>query len=462
MTGPIAAPRKKWHFSTALLLALLLLAGGCVSRPGHVNLILITIDTLRADHLGCYGYFRDTSPAIDNLAGESILFERCIVPLATTLPSHTSLLTSTYPIEHGVIANVKRGGYKFTPSPKLQSYAEIARAAGYNTAAFVSAAPLNEVTGIAAGFDHYDQPVNLERIAAATNDRALEWLDNREKGPFFLWIHYYDPHFPYTPPVPYKDQYQADEALDTYMTDRRFARNIGLPSGDKLPISNMVNKYDGEIRYLDDQLSILFAKLKKEKLWNNTALVFTSDHGEGVGQHGRTGHSFTWEEQVHAPLLMHLPGTERRRIPQLMSQVDIFPTLLALVPELPRADFFAQASGRNVVQDDFLPSPVLSQDCEIQRHDPEPANYTLTTTRWKLMHEPEGIDHLYDLTEDPYELVNVAAEHPDILADLKHQLFLILAEQQTKGEEYRAERGDTLQKFDPKMREQLRGLGYLN
>lgn len=454
--------RKSWRMAAAAAMAVLLFAGGCASRRDHVNLILITIDTLRADHLGCYGYFRDTSPAIDKLAAESILFERCIVPMATTLPSHTSLLTATYPIEHGVLANVKRGGYKFTPSPRLQSYAEIARKAGYTTAAFVSAAPLNEETGIAAGFDHYDQPEKLERIAAETNEQVFAWLKNRKAGPFFLWIHYYDPHFPYAPPEPYNALYEEDDALDRYMTERRFARKIELPSGSTLPISRMVNNYDGEIRYLDDQLDLLFAELKREKLWDRSALVFTSDHGEGVGQHGRTGHSFTWTEQLHAPLLIRLPGEQGRRIPQVMSLVDLLPTLLALLPTLPQGDFAAQASGRSVVNDDFVPLPVLSQDCEIQRHDHQPANYTLTTATWKLVHEPEGVDRLYDLSEDPFELTDAAADHPDILADLMHQLFSILAEQQLKGEEYRAETGDTLQQFDPKLREQLRGLGYMN
>ncbi len=445
-----------------LLAALGLAGGGCTGKAAAPNLLLITIDTLRADHLGCYGYFRDTSPTIDSLAGESVFFERCIVPMATTLPSHTSLLTGTYPIEHGVLANVKRGGYRFTPSPILRSYAEIARDAGYRTAAVVSGAPLNDETGIEAGFDRFEQPEKTETIAEVTNKKVFRLLDDLEEESFFLWVHYYDPHFPYKPPKAYRNTFQTDDGLDRYMTERRFARNIALPTGEKTPIASWINEYDGEIRYLDDQIAVLIDTLRGRGMLKNTVIVLTADHGEGVGQHGRTGHSFTWEEQLLSPLMILVPGEKPRKVTETISLVDALPTLFALTPGLPRGDFASQASGRNAVGADFTPEPVLSQDCAIQRHDPEPANYTLTTKKWKLRYEPEGTDKLFDLENDPYELDDAAGRFPDTLAAMKHTLLTILAKQEKTGERYRAAAGDTLQQFDPAMREKLKGLGYLN
>ncbi len=442
----------------AIATAALLSCGGGAKEP---NLVIITIDTLRAGHLGCYGYFRDTSPDLDELASESVFFERCLVPMATTLPSHTSLFTATYPIEHGILANIKRGGYGFVPSPHLRSYAEIAKSAGYETAAFVSAAPLNAKTGINAGFDTYDTPPKLERRAEVTNEKVFAWLESKPKAPYMLWVHYYDPHFPYEPLAPYDDRFFEDDALLEYMNTRGFAKKLQLPNAGFLAMSQYVNQYDGEILYTNDRIAELLAELKKRSDWGNTIVVVTSDHGEGVGQHARTGHSYTWEEQLHAPLFMRVPGQDPRRIAEPLSLVDALPTLLALAPDLPRGSFLDQATGSNTAHDDYRTDGIVSQDCKIQRHDPDPANYTLSTNRWKFFYVPEANDRLYDITTDPYELRDVSGENADTLAMLKDRLLTKLAEQQARGAELKPDDGDTL-RFDPKLREELEALGYTN
>ncbi len=461
--GTIQPGRMIARLTRAALCAALLFSPGCGQKLDRPNFLLITIDTLRAGHLACYGYFRETAPTIDKLAAESIFFERCYVPMATTLPSHTSLLTGTYPIEHGVLANVRRGGFRFEPSPELRSYAEIAQAAGYTTAAFVSATPLKKATGIDAGFDYFDQPENEERRATKTNEALFSWLDLQEDGPWFLWVHYYDPHFPYQPEYPYSSLFSDSDGIDEYMTERRFAKKIQLPNGGFLPIQEMVNNYDGEIRAVDDRIAELIKKLKSRGEWENTLLVLTSDHGEGLGQHGRTGHSFTWEEQLHVPAIIRIPGVPPRRVPQVISQVDLLPTFLQLARDLlPTDGFFKQATGRFVLHDDFLATPVLGQDCEIQRHDPELSNYVLTTARWKFVHEPEGGDRLYDLHDDPHELNDVSADHPDTTAYYSDQLFEMLATQQVTGAKLAAGKGDSTYQFDPELRKELEALGYTN
>ena len=171
---------QAWLLPLAVCLAL----AGCRQRidvSGHPNIVLITLDTTRADHLGAYGYFRDTSPRIDAFAEESIVFEHAIAPMATTLPTHVSILTATYPLEHGVLANVMHGGRRFVPAAGLRSFATVCREQGYRTAAFVSAAPLKRDSGIQAGFEEFFEPEKGEASvrAGVTNKELFRWLHAR-------------------------------------------------------------------------------------------------------------------------------------------------------------------------------------------------------------------------------------------------------------------------------------------
>ena len=185
----------------ALACALALCA--CGREAPAPNLVFVTLDTTRADHLGLYGYFRDTSPALDAFGSQAIVFERFIVPMATTLPTHASLFTATQPLEHGVLANSTQGGSRFVPSTHLRSLAEVAGAAGWRTAGFVSSAVLKRGSGIETGFDAFDEPEGEQRNAEATTRTALAWLESTPRGPFLLWVHYFDAHWPYAPPPAY-------------------------------------------------------------------------------------------------------------------------------------------------------------------------------------------------------------------------------------------------------------------
>ena len=460
--------------SVALVMALttLITMGGLVGCDSKVslpnaslpNIVLITLDTTRADHLGCYGYFRDTSPAIDALAQESIVFERCIVPMATTLPTHVSILTATYPSEHGVSSNLQFGGVRFVETSKLRSFASVCREAGYETAAFVSAAPLKNVTGIETGFDFFDQPVGAERRAAATNQAIFQWLNESDHQPFFLWVHYFDPHWPCEAPPPFDSMYKTDDNLEAYLTERQ------VPDQAPRPVANVVddarqltNAYDGEIRYMDDQLDKLMQRLRARSDYGNTVLLIVGDHGEGLCQHGRAAHGETWHEQIRVPFMIRVPGAPPRRVLNVVSAVDTIPTLLGLIQNPSLDLFLSHASGRDVLKASFQATPVFSQDTGYRIKLPD-YKYCLTTDQWKyfmIRVGPNSIkEQLYDLSADPFELHDVARIQEQTIRKFRSALFVQLDHQQKRTKALRAGTPAASGPVDPEIIQQLKSLGY--
>ncbi len=432
--------------------------------PPHLpNVVIVTLDTTRADHLGLYGYFRETSPVLDRLARDAVVFERAVAPMATTLPTHVSLFTATSPLEHGVLANTTQGGERFVPSPGLRSFAEVCRDAGFATAAFVSAAPLKRGSGIEKGFDVFDQPSEKNRRGDATADRALAWLEDAER-PFLLWVHFYDAHWPYSPPSPYDARFRTDAELEAWLAERK------IPDRSYRPLVRQweearpaTNAYDGELLFQDTQLGRLLASLESRSDWSRTAVLVVGDHGEGLSQHGHPAHGGTWHEQLRVPLLIRAPGVAPGRVNALVSVLDALPTLIGLldVPEL--AGLLEQASGRDALADDFVEAPVLSQDTG--RHNrTEPFRYSLTGPRWKYF-RTEGADaageSLYDLHEDPFELRDVASSEGEVLAGMRQALLAEIGERTRRGSELRGGDGTATLPADPEIVEQLRALGYL-
>lgn len=256
--------------------------------PARDNFLLITIDTLRADHLGCYGYKDVRTPAIDALARDGVLFPVAISQVPLTLPSHAAILTGTYPFHNGL--------QDFTAPPlseKFRTLAEVFHDHGYATGAVVSSFVLDRSWGLARGFDYYDDHFagssylkqNLalvERRADLSVNAATAWLAQHRARPFFFWLHLYDPHSPYDPPEPFRSQYRTHE-------------------------------YDGEIAYVDSQLARLIGWLKRAGLYPRTTVVLLSDHGESLGEHGEKEHGFfIYNSTVHVPLIVK-PATGMRR-----------------------------------------------------------------------------------------------------------------------------------------------------
>jgi arylsulfatase A-like enzyme/Tfp pilus assembly protein PilF len=270
-------------------------------------LLLITLDTVRADRLGAYGYPDVETPFIDGLAKHGVLFERALTPVPLTLPSHTSLLTGTYPPRHGV-----RDNGDFKVPQELTTLAELFQAQGFRTGAFVGAFVLDRRWGLDQGFERYSGEFairdiselvsigDVQRPANEVVDDALSWLGGLGgKTPFFAWVHLFDPHDPYDPPPPYRESYR------------------GRP-------------YVGEIAFSDAQLARIGEWLKSSGRSDTTVVVFAGDHGESLGEHGESGHGFfLYQSALRVPLIVVDPlrGTAGARRPEVVSLVDVFPTV---------------------------------------------------------------------------------------------------------------------------------------
>ncbi len=455
--------RLRWLAAAACLG--LAACGARDDASGPPNVVLVTLDTTRADHLGVYGYFRDTSPRIDAFAGQALVFDRAIVPMATTLPTHVSILTANYPLEHGVMANLEHDGRRFVSSPGIRSFAEASRAAGYRTAAFVSAAPLKRGSGVEAGFEVFDEPSGgaTLRRGDATTGAALRWLAAQRDGPFFLWVHYYDAHWPFMAPETFTRLFRTDAALDSWVTERRFSAGTVRPGVGPEEARPTLNAYDAELRFQDTYVGVLLDALAARPDWSRTAVVLAGDHGEGLSQHGHAAHGGTWNEQLHAPLLMRIPGEAPRRIAEPVSAVDALPTLLGRL-DLPGFEtFLAQASGRDALLEADAPGGVFSQDVDRKRGTPG-YRYALTTHRWKYFRHENGAplrEELYDLRADPFELTDVSREHQDVAAALRGELAARLEAQRARATELRGGEAPETRAADPAIQEQLRALGYL-
>jgi len=433
------------------------------------NLILVTIDTLRADHLGCYGYFRDTTPNIDALAKECVVFEQAFAVMATTLPSHTSMLTARYPLEHGILANIVHGGKPFGWKAGMISFAQVAKDAGYTTAGFVSAAVLKTQTGISAGFDTWSEPAadQSQRPAGETLADVLPWLERSAEQPFFLWVHCYDPHWPYRAPPPFDAQFRssaADAELEAWITERQISATAVRTNGNKVTEAHKgINDYDAEVRYVDSEVGKLFDALRAKGVLDESVLVITADHGEGLNQHDWTAHGLVWEEQLRVPLLMRFPassGIVPQRVTSLVSLIDLFPTVLAPVEpfDTPKwKQFFDLATGVDALSPRFSERPIFGQRTEREMADDPGEMYALTTRDWKFIHEPDVGDKLFDRRTDPHELHNVLERETSAAQRISKLTQLMRTDQEQRGV---ALGPNSEGAVDPELQKQLNELGY--
>lgn len=403
-----------------ICVAALVFAQSPTAKP---DILLITIDTLRADRVGCYGYAGAQTPNIDRLAASGIQFTNAVSHVPLTRPSHISIFTGLYPFQHGIRDNIA------PPLPaKIPMLAEMLKKQGYTTAAFVSSFVINSQSGLNRGFDKYEdrfdpekQPtqfaLNLEKRGGETYDEFAAWFKSKTKGPYFAWIHLYDPHFPYEPPQPYASKFQQ-------------------------------HPYDGEIAYADEIVGKIL-KLASPQ----TLVILASDHGESLGEHGEGAHSyFIYDATLRVPLIIRWPGQlSPAKISMQARLVDLFPTVLDLIGvSIPKT------SGSSLKP--WLMNP--------QKADPQWLSYSETLTPylhfgwsqllgvrgrgWKYIDAPKT--ELYDLQKDPHEVTNVVAGNKFLAIQMKKWL----ADSGATG----AVTNTPLPELDSETLEKLASLGY--
>lgn len=406
----------------ALLALLALLLPACAPpEPPRPNLLLISLDTLRADHLGCYGYARDTTPSLDRRAAGGSLFEQAMSTSSWTVPAHASLLTGLYPRSHGAIGP---GGTLRKTTPTL---ARLLGEGGYATAAIVN---VSSVQRLAVGFDTVDR---VPHTGAGTADqvvrKALTWLDELEGGSlFFLFLHFSDVHSDYAPRPAYRRLF--DEPYDG-IADGRGSQLADVRRG-RIQLSpddarHLVNLYDAGIRQLDADLDRLFRELARRGRLENTVTLVTSDHGEEFLEHGGVLHGHTLhQELVRVPLLLWGPGIPSGlRVREPVSLVDVFPTLAAMA-KVPVPEGLEGVDLRRFLEASPSPTSVRALFAETDSWYGQPPGASWRSIRLgshSFHRDPStGGAALYDLREDPLEQRDVSREDPDRLEELRELL----------------------------------------
>lgn len=406
--------------------------------PDTPNILLLSVDSLGARHLGCYGYHRPTSPRIDSLTAEGVLCERLFCSGIPTLPSYTTLYTGQHPITHGIVAHPCRNELDreapFLPHLLLNE--------GYTTCAVDSL--MRSRLWFGRGYEYYIDPsirhtlLYLAVTCEDLNARAIPWLRDHANERFFLFIHYWDPHWPFNPPERYRNLYYrgnptdpANHSLDSWWPHPlgMAARDTWLRTKDGLITDAEYVKalYDQEVRYLDDGIAQLLEAVDRHGLAENTLVLFTGDHGESMTEHGIFfEHHGLYDCTIHAPLILRWPGHIPRgaRLPDMVEVRDIAPTLLEAAnlpvsPDMDGRSFWKRLTGEEKAGGR---DAVISLECTWQ------AKWSLRTDRHKfiLSREPDLYGtpprELYDLEADPEEVCNLVHENPELAASMEAAL----------------------------------------
>lgn len=442
--------RSKYYIPAVLLILAMLPASCSFFRPiGQDNVVLIIVDTLRPDRLGCYGSPLGTSPNIDRLSQEGVRFSKVATCAPVTLPSVSAILTSTYPLFN----NVRYNG-RFFLNDSSTTLAEVLKQHGYTTAAFIGGFPLDSRFKVNQGFDIYDSDFSssvkkkkrkwignevegFERTAAEVNERVFPWLDANKDKKFFLMVHYFDPHWPYEPPAPYKKRFQSP--------------------------------YNGEIAYTDEQVGRLLEKLDSLGLKDKTLIVFTGDHGEGLGAHKELTHGqFLFDTTVMVPLIMRHPRlTKGKKVDGMVKTLDIMPTILDFL-NLPAPTDTQGMSLLPTLKKGAHEEPVLLETMlpyyETEDTHDIPVKITgLRTPEWKLVYVTlekktgeEYVGQLYNIKRDPLEMFDVFNENRDTFNQLMNRMAALTQKYSPKGPPKL-----TSMEMDAQTKEKLKSLGYL-
>jgi arylsulfatase A-like enzyme len=408
------------------------------ARPVHFpefNVLVISLDTTRADRLGVYGCSQVATPTLDRLAREGVLFRHAMSVAPLTLPAHTSLFTGLNPSRHGV-----RDNASFVLEAGQTTLAERLRAGGFRTGAFVASYVLNSDRGLNQGFETYSDDMHDRAVRMPQSDeelqlrgdlvvnRALSWLNREPSSKFFAWVHLYDAHAPYNPPEPYRTRY------------------AGHP-------------YLGEIAFLDNQVKRIVNFLEERSLLDRTLIVVIGDHGEGLGEHGEPMHGlFLYESVLHVPLIIRVPHDRmrRRQVDALVRTIDVMPTVLDLLGESESKNL----DGTSLVP--LLTGAARDLDLAAYAETMYPRYrfgwsdlHAIRSGHMKLIAAPRS--ELYDLDGDPDERVNLYQQEPEIVRQLSAKLRGL-----DKASDVSAQSQTPPADVDPERAERLKSLGYVD
>jgi len=405
------------------------------------NVVLISLDTLRADHLGCYGYHRSTSPNIDAFSEEAFLFEKAVAPSSWTLPSHASLFTGLHPVAHGAVSypwvpvSVVFPGIPCIRNSEI-TLAELAREHGYMTAAYTEGVLVRAALGFSQGFDIYsDGEPTYHEMAETTFGKALAWVQTYKQLPFFLFIHTYEIHAPYSPPKRFAAMFDKEYGgpVGTRI-EMCYPKVEGWSEADRTHIEAL---YDGEIAYTDEVVGDFLGQLRRMGLLDNTVVIILSDHGEEFYEHGGVEHWKTlYDEVLHVPLIMRLPGANppAGRVSRQVSLTDVYATvaeLLAINRDMPPDCMsLLPLMGMSKSGEHYTRTVVVSDLNELNREklaqDPMRAWWRMQSVRTGeekyIKSEKKQVEELFDLREDPGEQNDIAVDNQARLAEYRASL----------------------------------------
>jgi len=445
-----------------------------IRKSHHTNIILITLDTTRADHLSCYGYHRKTSPGLDKIAQNGMQFLNAISPSPWTLPAHASLFTSLFPSQHGAISKAGKtvsSGYPLTQSDVV--LAKIVKNHGYKTAGFVGGPFLKSEFGFSQGFETYDdQWEGYDRRANKINSKVFNWIERNFSSPFFLFINYFDPHAPYDPPKsfnsPFKNSYRGEINFATFGPHQIKLGEINpLKETDKM---RAIDLYDSEILFMDQQVAELFQRLEDYELLDDSLVIITADHGESFGENDIWGHGgLPIESQVRIPLLIHFPAQAKKPkvVAEQVQLTAIYSTILKTL-NIPLPAFAVQKGfDINLLNAGKNEENTLPQYTFAERFFPKGNMRMLRSNNWKylvrksLKSEKKGTEWIFDLDNDPRELKNLIGldKKRDNVIRSKYSNFIkkISSIQLEKIKSSSV----SPKPLSPEMEEQLKALGYV-
>jgi arylsulfatase A-like enzyme len=418
----------------------------------RMNVILLSLDTLRSDRLGTHGYTRTTSPFLDSLAARSTMFEHAVTPAPWTLPAHVSLLTGMYPSAHGV--SLSKGQ---SIGPETHLLAELMQQNGYRTFGYVAGGYLGKRFGFPRGFETYyvnsaerDQETQgFQKVLKLAREKLLSIQS--QPSPFFMFLHTYTVHCPYSPPEPYASMFNSEgaEEVNPHYCGKKYNKLPGFNKNNALYLSD---RYDGSVRFLDTLLKDFFGQLEHDGILDNTMIVIVSDHGDEFYEHGRIGHGESLHrELLMVPLIVHGPGFAHRRVSEPVSLVDVFPTIL----DATGIKVAEQNQGRSLL--DLLKGgkelPPRLQFSELD-YDALLRSLINPLSDHYILDLESDKAKFYDLVSDWPEVNNLADSIPDQLADRKAELKKL-----TQG--MKRHSAGSVDSTTQEHLEQLKTLGYL-